>query len=114
MIGAGTFINPLIKIATVFAVLAAVFIFIVKPVLDTTNHALDEGSHFSNQLNHQINHAFDNIDKTQQAKVSKSVKGTSVNIPAGKIPKSAQAQLKIAECVQNAAPNTAKMQACVK
>ena len=36
MIGAGTFISPIIKLVTTVAILAAVYFFIVKPVLDTT------------------------------------------------------------------------------
>ena len=36
MLGAGTVINPIIKIVTTVAILAAVGIFIVKPVLETT------------------------------------------------------------------------------
>jgi F0F1-type ATP synthase membrane subunit b/b' len=36
LIGAGTVISPIIKIVTTVAVLAAVYFFIVKPVLDTT------------------------------------------------------------------------------
>lgn len=36
MIGAGTFISPLIKIVTTVAILAAAYFFIVKPVLETT------------------------------------------------------------------------------
>ena len=40
MIGAGTVINPIIKIVTTVAILAAVGIFIVKPVLETTEKAV--------------------------------------------------------------------------
>ena len=36
MIGAGTFIGPLLKIVTTVAILAAAYFFIVKPVLETT------------------------------------------------------------------------------
>jgi hypothetical protein len=36
MIGAGTIINPILKVVTTVAILGAVYIFIVKPVLDTT------------------------------------------------------------------------------
>lgn len=43
MIGAGTFISPLIKVVTTVAILAAVYFFIVKPVLDTTDNAIDRG-----------------------------------------------------------------------
>ena len=44
MIGAGTVINPIIKIVTTVAVLAAVYFFIVRPVLDTTESVVDEAS----------------------------------------------------------------------
>lgn len=38
MIGAGTFINPLIKVVATVAILAAAYFFIVKPVLNTTEN----------------------------------------------------------------------------
>jgi type II secretory pathway component PulM len=38
VIGAGTFIGPLLKIVTTVAVLAAAYFFIVKPVLETTEN----------------------------------------------------------------------------
>jgi hypothetical protein len=41
MLGAGTVINPIIKIVTTVAVLAAAYFFIVKPILDTTNNAVN-------------------------------------------------------------------------
>jgi hypothetical protein len=41
MLGAGTVINPIIKIVTTVAILAAVGIFIVRPVLDTTDKAIE-------------------------------------------------------------------------
>ena len=41
MLGAGTVINPMIKVITTVAILAAVGIFIVSPVLDTTEKAID-------------------------------------------------------------------------
>jgi hypothetical protein len=42
VIGAGTVINPIIKIVTTVVILAAVGIFIVKPVLETTEKAVDQ------------------------------------------------------------------------
>jgi len=41
MLGAGTIINPLIKVVTTVAILAAVYFFIVKPTLDTTESAFE-------------------------------------------------------------------------
>ena len=42
MIGAGTIINPIIKIVTTVAILAAIGIFIVRPILDTTEKTIGE------------------------------------------------------------------------
>jgi hypothetical protein len=44
MLGAGTVINPIIKIVTTVVVLAATYLFIVKPVLDTTDEAIKNTS----------------------------------------------------------------------
>lgn len=50
MLGAGTVINPIIKILTTVAVLAATYLFIVRPVLDTTNEAIDKGAAQARQI----------------------------------------------------------------
>jgi hypothetical protein len=44
VIGAGTVINPIIKIVTTVAVLAAAYFFIIRPVLDTTEKVVDDAS----------------------------------------------------------------------
>jgi hypothetical protein len=44
VLGAGTVINPIIKVITTVAILAAVGIFIVRPVLDTTERTIDSVS----------------------------------------------------------------------
>ncbi len=36
MIGAGTIINPIVKVITTVAILGAVYLFVIRPVLDTT------------------------------------------------------------------------------
>ena len=55
MLGAGTVINPIIKIVTTVAILAAIGIFIVKPVLDTTEEAIDKGIEHSRQIQEGVN-----------------------------------------------------------
>ena len=70
MIGAGTIINPILKIATVVAVLAAVYFFIIKPVLDTTESAFDQfGEPFQNlptQIQDDIDRALDITENQTQ------------------------------------------------
>ena len=42
MIGAGTIINPIIKVVTTVVILGAVYLFVVRPVLDTTENVVDK------------------------------------------------------------------------
>lgn len=44
MIGAGTVINPIVKIVTTVVILGAVYLFIVRPVLDTTERVVDQSA----------------------------------------------------------------------
>ena len=44
MIGAGTVINPIVKIVTTVVILGAVYLFIVRPVLDTTEKVVDRSA----------------------------------------------------------------------
>jgi hypothetical protein len=41
VLGAGTVIGPILKIVTTVVILGAVYLFIVKPVLDTTDDVID-------------------------------------------------------------------------
>jgi hypothetical protein len=57
VLGAGTVINPLIRIVVTVAILAAVGIFIVKPILDTTEN-----------ISHQVNESVrDSINQAEQS-----------------------------------------------
>ena len=59
MLGAGTVINPIIKVITTVVILGAVYLFIVKPTLDTTNDAFDSFDGISDSVQSQIDNAFD-------------------------------------------------------
>jgi hypothetical protein len=73
MLGAGTFINPLIKLITTLLILGAIYLFFVKPALDTTNKAFDafdipDFNNLSTDIQSQIDDAFDqtsNRDRLQ-------------------------------------------------
>jgi hypothetical protein len=68
MLGAGTIINPIIKIVTTVAILAAVYFFIVKPIGDTTSNAFDAfddipgASDLSSDIQDHINSILDAND----------------------------------------------------
>jgi hypothetical protein len=63
MLGAGTIINPLLKVVTTVIILGAVYLFFVKPALDTTNNAFDtfdipDFNSLSSDIQSQIDDAF--------------------------------------------------------
>ncbi len=88
MLGAGTVINPIIKIVTTIAILAAVYFFIVKPTLDTTNTAFESFSDSFNgfddlpsDIQSEIDDAFDSSNSTNELQdcIDTAVNGTNVN-----------------------------------
>jgi hypothetical protein len=88
MLGAGTFINPIIKIVTTVAILGAAYLFIVKPALDTTNSAFDSFSDSFNSFDNlpsdvqsQIDDAFGSSSDTDrlQSCIKRAINGTNVN-----------------------------------
>jgi len=94
MLGAGTIINPIIKIVTTVAVLGAVYLFIVKPILDTTNEAFDQlglGGAFEGlpaDFQEQVEGAFDEVDDESTRK-------------------------RLERCIKEAATNTQRINRCV-
>lgn len=58
MLGAGTVINPIIKVVTTVAVLAAAYFFIVKPVLTTTDKVIDQSGRQIDRAHASANQAF--------------------------------------------------------
>jgi hypothetical protein len=88
VLGAGTVINPLIKIVTTVAILAAVYLFIVKPVLETTNNAFEELglAEFSDsfdglpsQVQDRVDEALEQTDGSRrlQACIERAIRGDS-------------------------------------
>jgi hypothetical protein len=85
MLGAGTVINPIIKIVTVVVVLGAVYLFIVKPILDTTNNAFDQfGSAFDDlptNVQDQVDSVFDDInDANARNRLERCIKDAGSNV----------------------------------
>jgi hypothetical protein len=62
VLGAGTVINPIIKIVTTVVILGAIGIFIVRPILDTTNNAIDSVGEQVRNAQHQAQQSSDDFD----------------------------------------------------
>jgi hypothetical protein len=101
----------LIGLVTTVLILGAVYLFIVKPVLDTTNNAFDS-------VNDTVNSAFDDagldnvnfgdLKNGDFGGVQKQIKQAGLNSHQQR---RAEALL---HCVQRVQPNTTKMQACAE
>ncbi len=86
-----TLARSLIKLIVTVAILAAVYLFLVRPVLDTTNNAFDS-------VNSSIGHAFDDA---------------GINAPNISGASKTDAE-RVLTCVQRVEPDTAKMQKCAE
>ncbi len=103
MIGAGTFINPLLKIITTVVILGAVYLLFVRPILDTTEHAFDT-----------VAPAIQQAERLGGPQVDKAIrKAQHLQNDASQV---SQAQLKQADkllnCIQDASGNIDKITAC--
>jgi hypothetical protein len=106
MIGAGTFINPLLKVVTVVAILAAVSIFVVKPILDTTEEV---SSGFNDSIgkslqstNNQIDRALDQAEQQTSQSFSYQVSGSPAHVK------------RVLHCIQKANNDVTRIQGCIK
>ncbi len=101
----------LIGLVTTVVILGAVYLFIVKPVLDTTNNAFDT-------VNDSVSNAFDdagfddvNIEDLQNgdfSDIQDQINDSSLNS------KEQRRAEKLLNCIQRVQPNTTKMQACAE
>jgi predicted PurR-regulated permease PerM len=106
MIGAGTFISPLIKIVTTVAILAAVYFFVVKPTLDTTNEAIDRSFDAFSPAIEQAQNVGPQIEKS--IKQAQKLQDTSAQTSSQQI----QQATKLLNCINGASGNVDKIQNC--
>jgi len=105
VLGAGTVINPMIKIVTTVAILAAAYLFIVKPVLNTTDKAIDSAGKQFRQAQQQSERASAAADlgfaRSRAHSFAQSLQGTW---PA--------AARKVRSCVRRAGDDARAMERC--
>ena len=97
MIGAGTIINPIIKIVTTVVILGAIYLFFVKPALDTTNNAFDQFGLDG------LSETFEGLPSDIQDQVDEALKGTDRSDAA-----------RLGVCITRAQPDTDRIQRCVE
>jgi hypothetical protein len=100
--GAGTFINPLLKVLTTVAILVAIYFLILRPVLDTTESAFET-----------VSPAFQGLDDVG-GDVRRSVRRAERIQARQQAASSAQIEEanKLLGCITSAAGNTTKIERC--
>jgi len=96
--------SNLMRLLVTVGILAAVYFFAIKPILDTTNDTINRAFDASDSFQDEIQDSFDD------AGIS-GFDADSINITGASSNKKAQ---KLLDCVEKAQPNTTKMQACVE
>jgi predicted PurR-regulated permease PerM len=106
MIGAGTIISPIIKVVTTVAILGAVYLFIVKPTLDTTED-------ITKSVNDSIGQSFDSLGGVSP-QVKKSVRQAQKLQQQQQQASQQQIQQasKLLSCIQKANNDVDKITAC--
>jgi len=95
-------VRSLIGLLIFAAVLVAIYLLAVKPILDTTNDALDQFGGVTNGI----------TDEIQQALDDAGVEGFDIGDLSGD-GESRSAQ-KLLDCIERVEPNAKRMQACVR
>jgi hypothetical protein len=85
MLGAGTVINPIIKIVTTVVILGAVYLFIIKPTLDTTNDVFDQSfgafDDLSGNIQDEVNDSLDSLNQSDAAALQRCIENAVQNGP---------------------------------
>jgi hypothetical protein len=104
MIGAGTIINPIIKIVTTVVILGAVYLFLVKPALDTTeeisDRAFESSSSLQQQIQDDLRESFDSIPQ--------------IDVEDVQIPQAAKQAQKLGDCMTAATGDIDKINRCLE
>ena len=106
MIGLATFLNPLMRIVVIVATLAAVYFFLVKPVLDRTDEQFDRlGIPNMSELPAEI-------QKTIRS-AEQQVDGTGTTTTKQQRREQRRAQ-KLIDCIQKADGDVVRIQRCTQ
>ncbi len=104
----GSLASGLIRLAVAVGIIAATYLFLVKPVLHTTDNAINKSIDAAglNNIGRQIDHAIDSADRQVRRQVRHSFHQSKT---AG-----GHDSKKLLRCVQRASGNVNRMQACAR
>ena len=105
MIGAGTIINPILKIVTTVAILGAVYIFFVKPILDTTEE-------ISGNVGAQVRQGLDDANEASEDFDLNFAKDRAESFASSLRTQWPEAAREVTNCVREADKDAKAMEKC--
>jgi len=117
----GTLLNTVVRLVILFATLALVYLFILKPILHTTEVGIKSASDLGNNITNSINVQNDESYKNAMRQMNKSLK--QANNPSktkvvitrnGKTNVKSFNQSRLLKCVQNSNQNINRLVRCNK
>jgi predicted PurR-regulated permease PerM len=119
---AGMFTSSLLRLAVAVGVLAAAYFFIVRPILDTTDKALDTASGFNQTLNTNIQQSVQqsNVNPDVGRQIQRQIKRVNrqvqrqLNRNLNQAGTSQRRQRHLLHCVQRANGNVKRIQRCTR
>jgi hypothetical protein len=118
----GMVTSSVLRLAVAVGILAAAYLFIVRPVLDTTNKAIESANGFNGALNANINRSINqsNVDPSVGRQIRRSIRQVNrqvrrqVNHSLRQTAPQQRRQTRLLHCVQHARGNVARMQRCTR
>lgn len=101
----GTLLNTVVRLVVLFATLALVYLFIIKPVLSTTEKV-------SSGITGNIQSAFDDVNEAFDETNNPNVRQSQVKIKRTITRTNGKKQQRLLRCVQNANQNINRIQRC--
>jgi hypothetical protein len=108
----GNLTSGIIRLAVTVGILAAVYFFLLRPVLDTTDHAIDQSSKIGDEIQRsfhgpgigKINKTIENVNHQVQVQIHRSFHVAQVH----------GSPKKLIHCVKRAQQDIVKLERCTR
>ena len=118
----GMLTSSVLRLAVAVGILAAAYLFIVRPVLDTTNKAIESANTFNGSLNSNIQQSIrqSNVSPNVGRQIRRSIRRSNrqvqrqLNRSLHRTAPNQARQTRLLRCVQHAHGNVQRMQRCAR
>jgi predicted PurR-regulated permease PerM len=118
----GMLTSSVLRLAVAVGIMAAAYLFIVRPVLDTTNKAIESANTFNGSLNSNLQQSIrqSNVSPDIGRQIRRSIRRTNrqvqrqLNRSLNRTAPNQARQTRLLRCVQHAHGNVNRIQRCAR